>query len=65
MKCSNRLREVTHMAIGARVLENRAKYCPHPSFRVADNHLNAQRLRPGLHHGYILRMAIFIHERTP
>ena len=64
MQIGNRLREIMHMPIGARILKNRAKYPirNHP-FRRIYNHLNPQRFRAGLHHGYILRMAIFIHEK--
>ena len=55
--------EVAHMAIGAGILEDGAKdgagvqviWAPH------DN-LDPQRLRPGLNHSDILRMAVFIHK---
>ena len=64
MQISNRLREIMHMPIGARILKNRAKYLiRNHTFRRIYNHLNPQRFGPGLHHGYILRMAIFIHEK--
>ena len=56
-------REVTHMAICAWVLEQRAKHfaCIH-LVRVADNHFNAERCRAGLHHSNILRMTVAVYK---
>ncbi len=57
--------EVAHMAVGARILEDRAKNL----FRVhhlglTDDDLNAQRLGPGLHHGDVLRVAIAVDKEA-
>ena len=56
--------EVAHMAIGARILEDGAKYGAGVQIIWAThNNLYPQRLRTGLYHSDILWMAILIHKK--
>ena len=58
-------REVTHMAVCAGVLEQRAKHfaCIHLIW-VADNHFYAERFRAGLHHCNVLRMTVAVYKES-
>ncbi len=56
--------KVAHVAIGARILEQRAEHLVRRHLvRVAHDHFDAQRRSAGFHHGDILRMTIAIHEK--
>ncbi|CUH41249.1 hypothetical protein RUM4293_00117 [Ruegeria atlantica] len=59
------VREVAHMAVGAGILEDRAKDRPCVQrVRVGHLHVDAQRLGAGFDHRDGLRVAVLVHEES-
>jgi len=63
MECRDLGREVTDLAVGAGVLEDRAEDRRGVQIiGVADDDFNAQRGGAGFHDGNVLRVAVFVDE---
>mmetsp|Transcript_27572 Transcript_27572/g.51149 ORF Transcript_27572/g.51149 Transcript_27572/m.51149 type:complete len:280 (-) Transcript_27572:2311-3150(-) len=57
--------EVTHVTMGARILEDRTEdFVRFQIIGVTNNHFDAQRRGSGLHHRNVLRMAVFVHKES-
>ena len=64
MQRCNVFGEITYMAIRAGILKNRTKYRRRVHLvGIANNHVDAQRCRSGLHHCNILWMAITVYKK--